>query len=214
MPNRFQRILRSLAFFAVPVVRWVMRRSVSTDPWERLDVQPRPVYHGAQHDENFREYLRASSSVTVSSMHEVEAWLRTATYMRAADSPFDWSTLPLAFEQSRAGNCLDHALWAWWKLIDLGVAADLAIGFSNVEDLAGGRHAWVVFHQDGTRYMLESVRKDHDRPMCVPVAEVAEKYFPEFGVDARGTRFTYGGALRTLDARLKRFDRGSTRGTV
>ena len=55
------------------------------------------------------------------------------------------------------GDC-KHALWAWRKLIELGHPAEFFVG----QWLEGGGahhdcHAWVVFEQDGERFLLEAV---------------------------------------------------------
>jgi hypothetical protein len=131
----------------------------------------------------------------------MEEWLRGCTYEAVPIRIDDWSALPTDFESGRAGNCLDHALWAWRKLGELGYSAELVVGRRGSDSL-GSRHAWVVFEHAGTRHLVETAAKQPDTPMVYDLPEIGDEYWPEFGVDSAGRRFAYGGYLRTLQAQF------------
>jgi hypothetical protein len=111
---------------------------------------------------------------------------------------------PRTFEHLRKGDCEDHALWAWRKLIELGYPAEFFVGqWSAGGDDPHGCHAWVVFERDGERYLLEAVDKDRGS-MIRPVRDVRAEYSPHFSVDAQLTMHSYAGYLLYLRERARR----------
>ncbi len=113
-----------------------------------------------------------------------------------------WAALPTEFEVRRTGNCLDHALWAWRKLGELGYEAELVVGRRLPWDPGDARHAWVLFEENGRRQLLETVEKRPDAFMVQAAAAAGDEYWPEFGVSVSGTRFAYGGYLEIMRAKL------------
>lgn len=69
---------------------------------------------------------------------------------------------PRTFEHLRKGDCEDHALWAWRKLVEMGYRADLYVGEWPPDDDSDGHHAWVVFERDDQRFVLEAIHKSLD----------------------------------------------------
>ena len=57
---------------------------------------------------------------------------------------------PCAFEQSRRGDCEDFALWAWRKLVEMGVDAEFYVGrvMCGDDPVSARQHAWVVYRVD------------------------------------------------------------------
>jgi len=79
---------------------------------------------------------------------------------------------PEDFELVRAGDCEDHALWAWLQLLHLRLDARFVIG---------KEHCWNTFRQDSDWWLLESTSKD---PSYQPTrADGAAGYVPQFSVD-------------------------------
>ena len=68
--------------------------------------------------------------MAVKSLQEICEWLVGCDY--ADDEAFfnepDFWQHPVMFEQTRKGDCEDHALWAWRKLVELGFEAELVRG--------------------------------------------------------------------------------------
>ena len=111
---------------------------------------------------------------------------------------------PRTFEHLRKGDCEDHALWAWRKLVELGHRAEFFVG----QWLAGGgathsRHAWVVFECNGEHVLLEATSKDQ-ASMIRPLRDARAEYSPHFSVDHLFTMRSHGGYLLYLKERAAR----------
>ena len=119
------------------------------------------------------------SNVKVNGLDQVRLWLRGCEYVED-DKMFGvgelWQ-LPAEFEESRRGDCDDHAVWAWKKLVDLGYEARLAIG-----DMGGIGHCWINIRSNGKWYVFETTSK-YSRELLLPV-KWADDYWPEYTIDA------------------------------
>jgi hypothetical protein len=109
------------------VAGFLARRLPIDDAWERFDFDaPLHVFgNGSRHD--FAWYFQGDSSVHVSSIDDVQDWLLGCEYVSDPElfnEPDFWQH-PRTFEQLRRGDCEDHALWAWRKLVELGHDAHL-----------------------------------------------------------------------------------------
>lgn len=196
--------LRRIVYFCVrPAWRLVLRLIPVDDPWERLEyaVPTRRYGLGAKHD--FDWYFEGESSVKVSSLREIQDWLIDCRYIHDAElfREADFWQHPITFERLRQGDCEDHALWAWRKLVELGFDADFVAGrclpWDPADETKDHGHAWVVVTIDGRRQLFEAVAKTHES-MLQPLADVASGYRPEFGVDRHRKRFTFNGILLTM----------------
>jgi hypothetical protein len=137
----------------------------------------------------FADYFIGDSSVVVRSIDDIVAWLETCEYATDADlfhEPDVWQH-PVTFERRRRGDCEDFALWAWRKLADIGVDAELCVG----RIVCGGdtpqvnrQHAWVVFRIDDTAFLFEPALRIRSQ-MIRPLEEVIDDYVPHFAVDHR-----------------------------
>ncbi len=134
----------------------------------------------------FEWYFRGESTVKVKSVRDICDWLRRCEYVLDHELFFveDHWQHPITFEQLRKGDCEDHALWAWRKLVELGYHAELVVGMFREY------HAWVVFERDGRRFLLESTHKS--KKMLFPLDDVHEVYQPEFAVDGQLKTYEYG----------------------
>jgi hypothetical protein len=164
------------------------------DPWERVAVTPRLHMYGSGARLDFPKYLEGPSQVPVASVEEIQAWLLEcqceSDAVLFAESDF-WQH-PVTFERLRAGDCEDFALWAWRKLIELGVDADIIAGYCLKGGELDGRHAWILFREGGTEYLFEPTCRTKDG-MIRPLADVRDAYLPEFGADRTGRRFGFTG---------------------
>jgi hypothetical protein len=203
-----------------PVWRVFLRVLPPQDPWRRLEyrVAVRHYGWGARHD--FDWYFEGESGVEVSSIDAIRDWLVECEYVQDPElfhEPDFWQH-PRTFERLRRGDCEDHAIWAWRKLVELGYDADLVSGRClpwqpGVADRERS-HVWVVFRRDGEAYLFEAAAKSKHR-MVRPLAEAAAEYRPEFGVDRARQRFAFNGFFHTL--REREFgvpDSTSVRGTA
>ena len=181
--RRLWRALREGMLFAS--FRLAQQWLAHGDAWAFVR-HPVPVrYFGLGSRREFRWYLEGPSTVAVTSVEDIERWLRTCAY-QSDDVLFHEPDLwqhPEMFEQLRQGDCEDHAIWAWRKLKDLGIPARLFSG-RIVAPVNGGRgfHAWVVFEQDGRPWMFETGAFSI-RGMVRPLDEVRAFYIPHFSVD-------------------------------
>lgn len=172
------RLLRPLYRF------WIVRTTV-TDPWESASTFViGPDRFGLGSRKPFSWYFEGQSTVAVSDVGSICDWLAGCQYVHDSElfrEPDYWQH-PLTFEQLRKGDCEDYALWAWRKIVELGFPADLYVGQWRHDGRGLGFHAWVVFEEDGRRFLLEPVIKDSKRAVR-PLDEVRANYVPHYSVD-------------------------------
>jgi hypothetical protein len=197
---RFLR--RAVAAIRRSVALWLLRRlGRPADPWERLDVSVALHHYGAGIQGDFPAYLASPSGTSARSLDEIQRWLLDCAYQSDAEQ-FGrgyWQHVG-EFETRRAGNCVDHAVWAWRKLVDIGVDATLVTGWRLPIARPLRRHAWVTFRDDSGEYLLETVAWSKE-DMLHPLPTARLRYRPEFGVDRSARRFTYAGVLLTIRER-------------
>ncbi|OGL45272.1 MAG: hypothetical protein A2161_10635 [Candidatus Schekmanbacteria bacterium RBG_13_48_7] len=176
------------------------------DPWEMFQSKiPLRVFGpGAIHD--FSWYFKGISNVKVDKMEDIVEWLSGCTYeddyhiFREIDN---WQH-PSLFEKIRKGDCEDHALWAWRKLIELGIESYFVCGYLKNEDIIdySKRHAWVQFNLRGTEYLMETTEKDKKKAISF-LNQAKEKYIPEFAVNPNFQKYIYMGFLKAQQDRIK-----------
>lgn len=186
-----------------PLLKLGLRWLPLEDPWERARafVPVRRFGVGSIHD--FRSYFERASSVNVRNLEEVSEWLLGCQYATDQDlfQTADFWQHPVDFELLRQGDCEDHALWAWRKLVELGYNAELISGDYRRPDGSWFGHVWVCFEQDGRKYLLESIAKD--RKDMVRLLDAAKsEYCPNVGVASDFRRCGFHGYLHTLKRQL------------
>ncbi|MGQ0539344.1 MAG: hypothetical protein ACT4R6_10385 [Gemmatimonadaceae bacterium] len=171
------------------------------DPWVRLPLRPPLHVFGPGARQDFHWYFEGDSAVPVRHMADMLEWLAGCEYTtdREAFLVSDFWQHPRTFELMRRGDCEDFALWAWRKLVELGIDACFVVGYATLGPEAGRRHAWVVFREGDTDYLFEPCQRQREH-MVRALGDVRAAYFPEYGVDARRQRFTYAGHT---DAKLR-----------
>lgn len=197
-------VLRRVLWRAyMPAFRWLLRRlGPPSDPWEPLDVRMPLHYYGSGVQCDFPAYLAGPSSVSVRSVVDIQEWLLGCDYQTDTEQfGRDHWQHAIEFESRRVGDCDDHALWAWRKLLELGVDATLVVGWCLPIKRPLSRHVWVTFRDDSCEYLFETATSEREE-MLLPFSEVGTRYRPEYGVDRRGRRFTYAGALLSLREQL------------
>jgi hypothetical protein len=147
----------------------------------------------------------ASSLPSLISTHLKNCeWLLGCEYHNDPDYSSDrkpWPS-PSDFEGCRRGDCKGHALWAWRKLNELGIVAELVCGqprwdkeefqpFSTTDVFFQG-HAWVQFNRNGVEYLFDPSLKDR---VCMvrPLTDVRAWYQPWFAVGPDFRRYMYWG---------------------
>ena len=191
--------LRARRWLLMPVLRLIVR-VMKADPWERFEKRV-PLKFFSERAAEFESYFQRSSAVGVKSVDDVQRWLMECTYVSDQVEfgvPEHWQH-PSDFEGRRRGDCEDHALWAWRKLIEVGEDAEFVVGLSQRADGTWGGHAWVhVRGETGVR-MFEAGEKSLDR-MLRPLTdeEIQREYFPHLGVDSAFRRHVYWGWLIDL----------------
>ncbi|HEU4630488.1 MAG TPA: hypothetical protein VFS08_12130 [Gemmatimonadaceae bacterium] len=169
------------------------------DPWERLPLVMPAQQFGRGSVRDFRWYFEGKSRVHAGSLDAVCDWLLDCEYVSDPElfQLRDFWQHPRTFEWLRRGDCEDHALWAWRKLVELGLDAEFVCGRWDPTRQAAGGHAWVVFRDAGAEFVLETVA--HDRAAMVrPIADARAEYRPHAAVDARFRTTAFAGYLLTL----------------
>lgn len=150
---------------------------------------------GTGSDQPFSAYFSEESNVQVNSVRDIEEWLKGCRYVsdpEQFDKEDHWSH-PVEFEVTRKGDCEDHALWAWRKLVELGISAEFVTGHHNVDGvdhaiLPPVNHAWVTFWENGRLYLMETTSKlDVKRPF----ASTMRTHQPRFSVNETFTTFRH-----------------------
>jgi len=164
------------------------------DPWQRFSrrMPVRQFGRGSWHP--FPWYFEGESRVQVASVDDVCDWLLGCTYV-SDDELFhesDYWQHPSTFERIRQGDCEDYALWAWRKLVELGLEAELMSGIWQPPGDTAEGHVWVRFRHQGRDFILETVTNSRST-MVRPVDEVRSEYVPHAGVDERFLQHAYYG---------------------
>jgi len=198
--------VKSLLFWPLrPLWRLVLRTVSVDDPWERLRYRVPVGKFGLGSTHDFGWYFEGTSSVPVSGIDDIQDWLLGCEYESDPElfRVDDYWQHPQTFEQIRRGDCEDHALWAWRKLVELGYDAQLVVGrclpWSPATE-PDRSHVWVVFEHDGESLLFETTHKAKEG-MIRRLAEVASTYRPELGVDRNRKRFAFTGVLVTIRER-------------
>jgi Bacterial transglutaminase-like cysteine proteinase BTLCP len=165
--------------------------------WERM---PMPVPAGAfgpGSQQPFAEYFEGASSVRVQSIDDIVAWLQTCEYVTDLEQfqERDVWQHPGAFERLRRGDCEDFALWAWRKLAEIDVDAELVVGRVICDDR---QHAWVVFRIDGAAFLFEPAARTPSR-MIRPLLDAMDDYVPHFAVNHRFDTHAFVGCVSNPD---------------
>lgn len=181
-----------------PVKRLVARSTPAQDPWERLPYRPSPKAFppGAVHP--FPWYFEGESTVAVSGVDDLCDWLLDCEYVRDSElfNENDFWQHPRTFERLRQGDCEDYALWAWRKLVEMGIEAELVAGVWHPPNDASGGHVWVRYRYEGTEFILETVARTREH-MVRTFESARAEYVPHAGVDHRFQLFAYSGYLHT-----------------
>ena len=172
------------------------------DPWQRLAYEaPLAMFgEGARH--GFDWVFEGESAIAVRSLDDVLDWLEGCHY-ESDPSLFresDYWQHPHTFERLRRGDCEDFALWAWRKLVELGIDADLVIGRRVPPTSENSRHAWILFREGSDEFVLEPVIRDRSEAVR-HVSTVRGAYIPEFGVARDRRRFVFAGYAYFLQNR-------------
>ena len=155
---------------------------------------------GARH--GFDWVFEGESGVSARTFDDVLAWLGDCRYESDANlfHESDYWQHPSTFEQLRRGDCEDFALWAWRKMVEMGLAADLVIGRRVPPGSENSRHAWIQFRDGNDEFVFEPVLRDRSAAVR-HVSSVRAEYIPEFGVSGDRRRFYFAGYAYFLQNR-------------
>jgi hypothetical protein len=156
--------------------------------WERVTVPVPAGAFGPGSQRPFAAYFEGESSVRVESIDDIVAWLQTCEYVSDLELFHErdvWQH-PGVFERRRRGDCEDFALWAWRKLAELGIEAELCVGRVICDDnpQLDRQHAWVVYRVNGTPYLFEPAARTPSS-MIRPLTDAMDHYVPHFAVNHR-----------------------------
>lgn len=146
---------------------------------------------GTGSDKPLETYLADETAVSPTTLDEIVTFLQSCKYERDIhqfDKADHWM-LPSELEETKRGDCEDHALWAWQKLKNLGIPAEFVTGVYKTHKGEWGGHAWVMLRKDGKLYVFESV--DKKGSMLHPWETAKEKYRPGLSIDHEMRTFHY-----------------------
>src|SRR5262245_59784941 len=100
------------------------------DAWERIPSRIPADRFGLGSTRRFEWYFEGPSALAVQSVEDLCSWLSDCEYVTDAElfQERDFWQHPHTFELIRKGDCEDYALWAWRKLAEMGIDAELVIG--------------------------------------------------------------------------------------
>src|SRR5262245_3087664 len=119
-----------------PSLRLAARFFGGESAWERVSIAVPPGVFGPGSNHPFAEYFDGASGVPVRSIDDIVVWLQTCEYVTDQElfQERDVWQHPAEFEKVRRGDCEDFALWAWRKLAELGIDAELVVGRVRCDD--------------------------------------------------------------------------------
>jgi len=149
----------------------------------------------------FAEYFRGHTGVQVRSIDDIVAFLQTCQYVSDEElfhAPDVWQH-PADFEQRRRGDCEDFALWAWRKLAELGIDAELYVGrvLGSDRPELDRQHAWLVYSVGGTEFLFEPAARTRSKMIC-PLADAMGAYVPHFAANHRFDTSVFAGCAYSL----------------
>jgi hypothetical protein len=183
-----------------PLRRLLARSGPAHDPWERLPYHLPAETFGRGSLHPFPWYFEGESHVAVTCVDDICDWLLACEYVPDPDlfRESDFWQHPLTFEQLRKGDCEDYALWAWRKLVEMGLEAELVAGIWHPHNAVAGGHVWVRYQHDGVDFILETVGRTRDT-MLRTFDSAKSEYVPHAGVDHQFQLFAYSGYLHSSD---------------
>jgi hypothetical protein len=185
------------------LLRLAWQRVPNGDVWQALEHDVPLAYYGQGAERDFVWYLEGESAVQVENIDALCTWLAGCVYVRDPDlfRTRDFWQHPSTFEHIRQGDCEDHALWAWRKLVELGYEAQFIVGrWLTGAGRGHGWHSWIVYTgSDGAPFVLEATQKNV-AAMVAPLDRVRAQYVPCFSVDQRLTRRVHAGWSATIIA--------------
>ncbi|HZZ81543.1 MAG TPA: hypothetical protein VFE62_23780 [Gemmataceae bacterium] len=198
MARWHQRLLRKL--LRTPTRAMLRFLGVySADRWRKFaldsDLIANPGYLPTP--DYFQEYLNRNSDIHVESLEEIEQWLLTCTYARRESYAEKVWPISVEFECRKTGDCLDHSLWAWKKLHELGFTPLFMYGQTRLDDSVAfvksdQPHHWVQFEHAGTEFLLESTWKDQPQ-LAVSLYDISSYYQPWLAIDTELRYFMFPG---------------------
>jgi hypothetical protein len=123
--------------------------------------------------------LKEPSQTPMANHHQIFCFLAICTCksdLELFGEQEHWQ-LPSEFEKLRQGDCEDHAIWTWRKLVDLKEDARLVIGSQD-----DGGHVWVNSIREDGVWLLETTAKTDLRFQRI---DETKGYKPKFSVDGR-----------------------------
>ena len=183
-----------------PLALWILELLPPGDPWNVTYTNAVPhQFFAAGSTRDFKEYFSGRSRVDVQTLEDICSWLLECEFktdLELFQQPDFWQH-PLTFEQVRQGDCDDHALWAWRKLVELGKEAEFFSGMRLEPDGSWQGHAWVTLRDGDSAVVLEAAEKLREN-MIVPLATAKARLRPHFAVDGALKTRAYDGWLQSL----------------
>jgi hypothetical protein len=205
-PSALSKLRSLLRKVARPVLLRLVRVIPVEDAWEKSEQYISSKQFGSGCVREWPWFFEGQSSVQVKSVEDICRWLSECRYAhdKAVFNEKDFWQHPVTFETTRTGDCEDHALWGWRKLVELGYAAEFVRGcYFDGRDLHRTAHAAVIFTQNGRRYFMDAVAKEGRTRMVMPISAARTLFCPECSVDSFFKTHRYAGGTLILQRSLK-----------
>jgi hypothetical protein len=170
-------------------------------PWKRLREKIRKQRFSRSLEHDFSWFFQGVSEVQALSIEEVCEFLVSCQYISDEElfMERDFWQHPVTFEKTKMGDCEDHALWAWRKLSEIGVEAELVVGklkdteeYQYIAAPAGG-HAWVIFREpESSKWRVLEATAKNKQGMILAPEDAKDTHKAQFSIDRkyRTYRFT------------------------
>lgn len=180
-------------------IYWFLLQTTRDDAWQRYRCNVPLHIYGAGSRRKFDWYLNGSIDTGFMELTEITHWLSGCTYV-SDDELFNerdvWQH-PITFERIRKGDCEDFSLWVWRKLVEQEFETEFVAGWMVEPGEMYNGHTWVVFKEQGTKYLFDPVATDPCR-MIRQLSEVSSWYVPQVSIDQNLTQYVYGGYYKQL----------------
>ena len=144
----------------------------------------------------FSSYLSGTSEIEVKTIDDIKNFLAKQCLYKSDRGRFgrlDYWQTPVEFEKNKEGDCEDSALWAWCKLIEMGISAHFVSGvcvYQEKKYIAG--HAWVIFKNNEQWYIFESASKSIEH-IVISLEKARNIYYPLCSTDSLMQTYIYPG---------------------
>jgi hypothetical protein len=180
--------------------RWWYRHFPPRDPWHRVEIPVdfRLLARGAP--ASFLAFFERECPLRLPNLEAVCDWLHACRFDsdRSQFGVSEHWQHPADFEARRCGDCEDHALWAWRKLVGLGLDAEFVMGRCNpAPETRWCNHAWLHVHI-GPKLVILETTATRRQAMIVPWDQARHSHLPTASIDHEFRTYAFANYFHVL----------------